>query len=95
MLSENPVGKPIFESSNFLMKKIISVLFVFVLVACARPVIVNKNVKPLPPGQAKKLTGSQSAKPYAPGQQKKTVAPVQQKSTSGQKSSPGQQKKKN
>jgi len=25
----------------------------------------------LPPGQAKKLTGSKSAKPYAPGQQKK------------------------
>ncbi len=30
--------------------------------------VVNK---PLPPGQAKKLTGSKSAKPYAPGQQKK------------------------
>lgn len=27
--------------------------------------------KPLPPGQAKKITGSQSAKPYAPGQRKK------------------------
>lgn len=27
--------------------------------------------KPLPPGQAKKITGSKSAKPYAPGQQKK------------------------
>jgi hypothetical protein len=27
--------------------------------------------KPLPPGQMKKVTGSQSAKPYAPGQQKK------------------------
>ncbi len=25
----------------------------------------------LPPGQAKKITGSKSAKPYAPGQQKK------------------------
>jgi hypothetical protein len=25
----------------------------------------------LPPGQAKKMTGSKSAKPYAPGQQKK------------------------
>ena len=25
----------------------------------------------LPPGQAKKVTGSKSAKPYAPGQQKK------------------------
>jgi hypothetical protein len=27
--------------------------------------------KGLPPGQAKKVTGSKSAKPYAPGQQKK------------------------
>ncbi len=27
--------------------------------------------KPLPPGQAKKITGSKSAKAYAPGQQKK------------------------
>jgi hypothetical protein len=25
----------------------------------------------VPPGQEKKITGSQSAKPYAPGQQKK------------------------
>lgn len=25
----------------------------------------------IPPGQAKKITGSQSAKPYAPGQQNK------------------------
>jgi hypothetical protein len=25
----------------------------------------------MPPGQAKKVTGSKSAKPYAPGQQKK------------------------
>jgi len=26
---------------------------------------------PVPPGQQKKISGSQSAKPYAPGQQKK------------------------
>lgn len=26
--------------------------------------------KTLPPGQAKKITGSKSARPYAPGQQK-------------------------
>jgi hypothetical protein len=31
----------------------------------------SSNSAGLPPGQAKKLTGSQSAKPYAPGQQKK------------------------
>jgi len=33
--------------------------------------MVKGNNKPLPPGQMKKVTGSQSAKPYAPGQQKK------------------------
>jgi len=38
--------------------------------ACARKVYVYKH-KPMPPGQAKKITGSKSAKPYAPGQQKK------------------------
>lgn len=27
--------------------------------------------KKVPPGQAKKISGSKSAKPYAPGQQKK------------------------
>ena len=31
----------------------------------------HTKVKVLPPGQAKKITGSKSAKPYAPGQQKK------------------------
>jgi len=31
----------------------------------------SSNSAGLPPGQAKKVTGSQSAKPYAPGQQKK------------------------
>ena len=31
----------------------------------------DSNSAGLPPGQAKKVTGSQSAKPYAPGQQKK------------------------
>jgi hypothetical protein len=39
-----------------------------------RKVVIVKQptkVKTLPPGQAKKITGSQSAKAYAPGQQKK------------------------
>jgi hypothetical protein len=31
----------------------------------------SKKSKPLPPGQAKKVTGEKSAKKYAPGQQKK------------------------
>jgi|GEM_PF-1120127 len=36
-----------------------------------RPAGNAQSSKPLPPGQAKKVTGSQSAKPFAPGQQKK------------------------
>lgn len=31
---------------------------------------INSNKNGIPPGQAKKMTGSQSAKPYAPGQNK-------------------------
>jgi len=49
-------------------------LFIFFLisifvVSCTRNVYIVK--KPLPPGQAKKVAGTQSAKPFAPGQQKK------------------------
>jgi hypothetical protein len=44
------------------------IVLVFSLSACTRNVVVHK---PLPPGQAKKVTGSKSAKPYAPGQVKK------------------------
>ncbi|NII25552.1 hypothetical protein HB364_10695 [Pseudoflavitalea sp. X16] len=39
--------------------------------ACTRKTVIVKSSKPLPPGQAKKLTGAKSAKQYAPGQQKK------------------------
>lgn len=43
--------------------------------ACTRKVVVVKRTPvpaaKMPPGQAKKVTGSQSAKAYAPGQQKK------------------------
>jgi hypothetical protein len=44
--------------------------FIFILASC---VVKTRTVKTttLPPGQAKKITGSQSAAPYAPGQQKK------------------------
>ena len=34
-------------------------------------VFYSKKSKPLPPGQAKKVTGEKSAKKYAPGQQNK------------------------
>jgi hypothetical protein len=40
------------------------------MTACTRNVYVYKH-KRIPPGHAKKMTGSKSAKPYAPGQQKK------------------------
>ena len=39
--------------------------------ACSTTVITSNKSGHVPPGQAKKATGSQSAKPYAPGQQKK------------------------
>jgi hypothetical protein len=34
-------------------------------------VIISNGNQGLPPGQAKKVYGTQSAKPFAPGQQKK------------------------
>lgn len=42
-------------------------------IACSRKTVIVKSSsgKSLPPGQAKKLTGSKSAAPYAPGQRKK------------------------
>ncbi len=46
------------------------IVLLVIATACSRTTIVHAP-KPLPPGQAKKVTGSQSAKPYAPGQQKK------------------------
>lgn len=53
------------------MKKIILSVFLVVGLLCmfsCRTVHTNKNG--IPPGQAKKITGSQSAQPYAPGQNK-------------------------
>lgn len=51
---------------------------VFLMSACSGHTVHAKTTKApaktLPPGQMKKLTGSQSAKQYAPGQQKKQVA---------------------
>ena len=62
---------------------IVVLLFsVFALSSCKQTTIVKtktpppgqvkKTGKPLPPGQAKKVTGSKSAAPYAPGQQNKS-----------------------
>jgi len=45
-------------------------LMIFLTTGCTTSAHVNSSGK-VPPGQMKKMTGSQSAKPYAPGQQKK------------------------
>jgi hypothetical protein len=61
----------IFGKSS-IMKKLFSLLvMIMILNSCAQLVVVDSKPKKAPPGQVKKVTGSQSAKPYAPGQQKK------------------------
>jgi hypothetical protein len=56
------------------MKKIFGLLaMILVLNSCAQVLVVDSKPKKAPPGQIKKVTGSQSAKPYAPGQQKKKL----------------------
>jgi hypothetical protein len=54
------------------MKKTITVLsFLFAAFIFSSCTYHHTHASGLPPGQAKKVTGSKSAKPYAPGQQKK------------------------
>lgn len=62
--------------TRFLLFFATAFLLLLTISSCktSRKVVIVKQptkVKTLPPGQAKKITGSQSAKPYAPGQQKK------------------------
>jgi hypothetical protein len=74
---------------------------VFVLSKCTSGVLVQGSV---PPGQPKKVEGTQSAKEFAPGQQKKAAgeqsakefAPGQAKKSTASNSQlpPGQAKKK-
>lgn len=56
------------------MKRLIIALLASTLtVGCASHTVLNgsrNGAKDLPPGQAKKVYGTQSAKPFAPGQQK-------------------------
>jgi hypothetical protein len=53
---------------------ILITVFVFSLSNCAIGIGTRRTTyvksKPLPPGQAKKITGGKSAKRYAPGQNK-------------------------
>jgi hypothetical protein len=62
------------------MRKTLCLPFLILLLSMTSCVIVPVKSSPanqghqeghVPPGQAKKETGSKSAKPYAPGQQKK------------------------
>ena len=53
------------------MKKLILPLMALMLLASCTVHHRHPRTGTLPPGQAKKVTGSKSAKPYAPGQQKK------------------------
>ena len=54
------------------MRKTCALLgLVLVLNSCAHVMVVDSKPKHAPPGQVKKVTGSQSAKQYAQGQQKK------------------------
>ncbi|MCU0451256.1 MAG: hypothetical protein MUC97_15685 [Bernardetiaceae bacterium] len=53
-----------------LLTGFLGILFiVLATTACMRPITGSRPI--LPPGQAKKISGSKSAKPYAPGQQNK------------------------
>jgi hypothetical protein len=56
-----------------LIRNYLTLIIVCILASCSnRTIVVNHpHHGHVPPGQAKKMTGSKSAKPYAPGQQKK------------------------
>jgi hypothetical protein len=59
-----------------MMKSLARMIFCATLIFIMQSCVVATHTtttapKKVPPGQAKKETGSQSAKPYAPGQQKK------------------------
>ena len=58
---------------NYMKKSIFlfSLLGAIIASSCTHHHHHHSKSAGLPPGQAKKVTGSQSAKPYAPGQQKK------------------------
>jgi len=61
-----------YTSLRFIMR-MITCLFALLLIlnSCAPVVTGDPKLQKRPPGQVKKVMGSQSAKPYAPGTQKK------------------------
>ena len=54
------------------MRLLMIVILQIAIAGCAEVVYVHHHHKgkKIPPGHAKKMTGSKSAKPYAPGQKK-------------------------
>lgn len=52
------------------MKKKLLILIPLIAILFGSCVSVKTNKNGIPPGQAKKITGSQSAAPYAPGHNK-------------------------
>jgi len=63
------------KTSKYTKAAVIIMVALFVVisvVSCSTHVHNSSNSnKKIPPGQAKKMSGSKSAKAYAPGQQKK------------------------
>ena len=49
---------------------LLGICFMMLTVSGCKTVVHVNSSGYIPPGQMKKMTGSQSAKPYAPGQQK-------------------------
>ncbi|MDR7370617.1 hypothetical protein [Flavobacterium aquidurense] len=61
------------KTSKFTQVAVIAMVILFLvlsMVSCSTHVHTTSSGK-VPPGQAKKMSGSKSAKAYAPGQQKK------------------------
>lgn len=62
------------KTSKYTKFAVIIMVILFValsVISCVAHVHNGGGPKKMPPGQAKKMSGSQSAKAYAPGQQKK------------------------
>lgn len=65
------------KNSKYTKFAVIIMVLLFVIVSMLSCVVQhshsnpNNSSKRIPPGQAKKMSGSKSAKAYAPGQQKK------------------------
>ena len=61
-------------TAKFVLRLALCICIAFAAQSCSTTIHTKGPApapKSVPPGQAKKMTGSQSAKPYAPGQQKK------------------------